>query len=192
MFLVLHGSFRMDYRDPSGAERSLDLREGEFVIVPRGTEHRPSAASEVHVMLFEPASTLNTGNVRDARTVEVLENLYYHNVIVIMLGEFEYLLITSAARLGEEAYGAAIRQELVKSIGRSCSIGALYTTLDRLEAKGLVETWMGDATPQRGGRPKRMVRVTAKGMHAAADFYNAVMRVSRGASWAASRAGVKP
>jgi PadR family transcriptional regulator len=109
-----------------------------------------------------------------------------------MLGEFEYLLITSAARLGEEAYGAAIRQDLEKSIGRSCSIGALYTTLDRLEAKGLVETWMGDATPQRGGRPKRMVRVTAKGLHAAADFYKAVMRVSRGASWAASRAGVKP
>jgi len=75
MFLVLRGSFRMDYRDESGAERSLDLEEGEFVIVPRGTEHRPSAASEVHVMLFEPASTLNTGNVRDTRTAEVLERI---------------------------------------------------------------------------------------------------------------------
>ena len=75
MFLVLHGSFRMDYRDQSGAERSLDLREGEFVIVPRGTEHRPSAASEVNVMLFEPAGTLNTGNVRNARTAEVLEKI---------------------------------------------------------------------------------------------------------------------
>ena len=75
LFLVIHGSFRMDYRDPSGAERSLDVREGEFVIVPRGTEHRPSAASEVHVMLFEPATTLNTGNVRDARTVEELQRI---------------------------------------------------------------------------------------------------------------------
>jgi mannose-6-phosphate isomerase-like protein (cupin superfamily) len=75
LFLVVHGSFRMDYRDHSGVERSLDLREGEFVIVPRGTEHRPSAPTEVHVMLFEPASTLNTGNVRDARTVEALERI---------------------------------------------------------------------------------------------------------------------
>jgi mannose-6-phosphate isomerase-like protein (cupin superfamily) len=75
MFLVVHGSFRMDYHDQSGVEQSLDLREGEFVIVPRGTEHRPSAGSEVHVMLFEPASTLNTGNVRDARTIQVLEKI---------------------------------------------------------------------------------------------------------------------
>ncbi|HUI79152.1 MAG TPA: cupin domain-containing protein [Bryobacteraceae bacterium] len=75
LFLVVHGSFRMDYRDATGAERSLDLREGEFVIVPRGTEHRPSAASEVHVMLFEPAATLNTGNVRNGRTVEELERI---------------------------------------------------------------------------------------------------------------------
>jgi mannose-6-phosphate isomerase-like protein (cupin superfamily) len=75
LFLVVHGSFRMDYRDHSGVERNLDLREGEFVIVPRGIEHRPSAPTEVHVMLFEPASTLNTGNVRNARTVEALERI---------------------------------------------------------------------------------------------------------------------
>ena len=104
-----------------------------------------------------------------------------------MLGEFEYLLITAAARLGEDAYGAAIRQDIEDATGRRCSIGALYTTLDRLESKGFIKTWMGDATPQRGGRPKRMVRVTAKGIKAASDFYNAVARVSRGASWAANR-----
>ncbi len=75
MFLVLHGRFRMDYRDESGAEKSMELSEGEFVIVPRRMEHRPSAAEEVHVMLFEPASTLNTGNVRTAQTVDVLETL---------------------------------------------------------------------------------------------------------------------
>jgi len=100
-----------------------------------------------------------------------------------MLGEFEYLLLSAAARLGEEAYGAAIRQELERAAGRRCSIGALYTTLDRLESKGLVTTWMGEATAQRGGRPKRMVRVTAKGARAAAEFYQAVMRASRGVSW---------
>ena len=70
LFLVVSGSFRMDYRDPSGCERSLEISEGEFVIVPRGTEHRPSAAEECHVLLFEPAGTLNTGNVRNERTVE--------------------------------------------------------------------------------------------------------------------------
>ena len=104
-----------------------------------------------------------------------------------MLGEFEYLLLTAAARLGEDAYGAAIRQEIEAATRRRCSIGALYTTLDRLEAKGFVKTRMGDPTPQRGGRAKRMVRLTANGVMAASDFYAAVMRVSRGVSWVAHR-----
>src|SRR5580692_5075113 len=107
-----------------------------------------------------------------------------------MLGEFEYLLLTAAARLDANAYGAAMRQEIEAATGRRCSIGALYTTLDRLEAKGFIETWMGDPTPQRGGRPKRMVRVTANGIEAASEFYGAVTRVSRGVSWAANRAVV--
>ena len=109
-----------------------------------------------------------------------------------MIGEFEYLLLTSAARLGENAYGAAIRQEIEEATRRRCSIGALYTTLDRLETKGFLKTWMGDATPQRGGRPKRMVRVTTKGIRAGTAFYNAVTRVSRGVSWVANRVAVRP
>ena len=100
------------------------------------------------------------------------------------LGEFEYLMLTAVARLGEDAYGVAIRQEIEDATGRPCSLGALYTTIDRLEGKGFVRTSMGDPTPQRGGRPKRMVRITAKGSQAAAAFYAAVMRVSRGVSWA--------
>ena len=75
MFLVVQGGFRMDYRDEGGGERSMELSEGEFVIVPRGREHRPSAVREVQVLLFEPATTLNTGNVRNERTVDVLETL---------------------------------------------------------------------------------------------------------------------
>ena len=109
--------------------------------------------------------------------------------MLIMLGEFEYLLITAAAGLGDEAYGAAIRAEIAQTTGRSCSIGALYTTIERLENKGMLKTWMGDATPQRGGRAKRMIRITPKGVQAAKDFYDSVMRVSRGASWVANRAG---
>lgn len=75
LFLVLKGGFRMDYRDRDGRESALDLREGEFVIVPRGTVHRPVASQEVQVLLFEPAGTLNTGNVRDHRTVHELERI---------------------------------------------------------------------------------------------------------------------
>lgn len=100
-----------------------------------------------------------------------------------MLGEFEYLLLAASARLGDDAYGAAIRVEIENATGRRCSIGALYTTLDRLEEKGLIKTWVGNATQQRGGRSKRMVRVTAKGIKAAKGFYEVVMRSSNGVSW---------
>ena len=108
-----------------------------------------------------------------------------------MLGEFEYAILTATARLGEGAYGASIRQEIEETTGRSCSIGALYTTLDRLEKKGFIRTRMSDPTPERGGRPKRLVRVTAKGVQAASDFYTAVKRVSRGVSWETSRVVVQ-
>ncbi|HET6700337.1 MAG TPA: cupin domain-containing protein [Gemmatimonadaceae bacterium] len=64
LFLVHRGRFRMEFRD-----RSVDLGPGEMVVVPRGVEHRPVADEEVEVMLFEPAGTLNTGNVVDERTV---------------------------------------------------------------------------------------------------------------------------
>jgi PadR family transcriptional regulator PadR len=97
-----------------------------------------------------------------------------------MLGEFEYLLITAAVTLGENAYGVAMREAIVKATGRTCSIGALYTTLDRLEAKGLVKTWMGD-------RSKRMVRVTPAGTAAAKNFYDTMIRISNRAPWAAQR-----
>ena len=70
LFLVVRGHFRMELRDGD-----IELAEGEFLIVPRGVEHRPVADEEVEVLLFEPASTLNTGNVRDARTLEQLERL---------------------------------------------------------------------------------------------------------------------
>jgi PadR family transcriptional regulator PadR len=106
-----------------------------------------------------------------------------------MMGEFEYLLITAAASLGENAYGAAIREQIEATTGQRCSIGALYTTIERLEKKGMLTTWTGDATPQRGGRAKRMVRVTAKGIREAKSFYDAVTSVSRGASWEVNRTG---
>jgi len=70
MFLVVKGTMRMRFR-----ERDVLVREGEFIIVPRGVEHMPAAEGEVHVVLFEPKSTLNTGNVRNERTVAKLERI---------------------------------------------------------------------------------------------------------------------
>lgn len=71
MFLVVKGRFRMDFRD-----RQEWIEEGEFIIVPRGVEHKPFAEEEVHILLFEPASTLNTGNnVESEMTVTELERI---------------------------------------------------------------------------------------------------------------------
>lgn len=67
MFLVVKGRFCMEFRE-DGREAKLWLEEGEFLIVPRGVEHRPVAEEEAHVLLFEPASTLNTGNVANELT----------------------------------------------------------------------------------------------------------------------------
>ena len=70
MFLVVAGRFTMEFRD-----RSIWIEEGEFIVVPRGVEHRPVAEKEAHVLLFEPADTLNTGNVRDEHTVAEPESV---------------------------------------------------------------------------------------------------------------------
>lgn len=70
MFLVIKGRFRMEFRD-----REVWLEEGEFLIVPRGVEHRPVAEQEAQVLLFEPATVLNTGNVTNERTVPILERI---------------------------------------------------------------------------------------------------------------------
>ena len=68
MFLVVKGRFRMEFREGDELERHEWIETGEFIIVPRGVEHRPVAEKEVWIMLFEPASTLNTGNVVNERT----------------------------------------------------------------------------------------------------------------------------
>lgn len=70
MFLVINGAFRMEFHDCT-----VELNAGEFLIVPRGVEHRPVAEKEVEVLLFEPASTLNTGNVVNERTVQNVKRI---------------------------------------------------------------------------------------------------------------------
>jgi DNA-binding PadR family transcriptional regulator len=85
---------------------------------------------------------------------------------VINLGEFEQLILLAMLRLGDQAYGVTIRAELADRADRTITPGALYTALERLETKGLITSRMGDPTPQRGGRAKRYVTVTAAGRHA--------------------------
>lgn len=82
------------------------------------------------------------------------------------LGEFEQVVLLAILRLRDAAYGASILEEISQCTGREPSPGALYTTLDRLEAKGMVRSAFGDPTPERGGRAKRYFVVTKRGKSA--------------------------
>src|SRR5579863_7960524 len=82
------------------------------------------------------------------------------------LGEFEQIALLALLRLGKNAYGVPVRKEIEKRTKRAVSIGALYSTLDRLEAKGHVISWLGDPTAERGGRAKRYFRVEPLGIRA--------------------------
>ena len=82
------------------------------------------------------------------------------------LGEFEQIVLLAILRLGENAYGVTIREEIAARTDRDPSPGALYTTLARLEDKGMLKSRLGDPTPDRGGRAKRFVKLTAGGIEA--------------------------
>jgi DNA-binding PadR family transcriptional regulator len=93
------------------------------------------------------------------------------------LGEFEQMVLLAILRLDEGAYGLAVRDELEAVVGRTPSSGALYTTLDRLERKGLIESRGGEASVERGGRPRRYLKVTASGMSALRHSREALLRL---------------
>lgn len=80
------------------------------------------------------------------------------------LGELEQILLLALLRLGGESYGASVRAEILKTTGRSITPGAIYPTLDRLEARGLLRSALGDPKPERGGRARREFRLTAAGL----------------------------
>jgi DNA-binding PadR family transcriptional regulator len=84
----------------------------------------------------------------------------------MFLGEFEQMVLLSIVQLGDEAYGVKIREEIEARTGRDVARGALYTTLDRIETKGLVTSVTGDSTAERGGRPRRYFAVSPVGMEA--------------------------
>src|ERR1700758_1880983 len=96
------------------------------------------------------------------------------------LGEFEHLIVLALLRLEDRAYGVTVRQEIELRTRREVSIGAVYATLDRLEAKGYVKSYLGDPTPERGGRSKRFFRVTANGLEAASRTHRAFQNMAEG------------
>jgi DNA-binding PadR family transcriptional regulator len=96
------------------------------------------------------------------------------------LGEFEQVVLLAILRLDEEAYGVTIRAEISACTDREPSPGALYTTLDRLEDKGLVRSRYGDPTPQRGGRARRYFKVTSSGVRAVSRAQRSFQRLRQG------------
>lgn len=96
------------------------------------------------------------------------------------LGDFEQLVLMGVLRLGEAAYGAAIRQEIHARSGRDVSISAVYTTLDRLEIKGFVRSWIGAPTAERGGRRRKFYALCPAGTAALQQAYHAITAMAAG------------
>lgn len=97
------------------------------------------------------------------------------------LGDLEQLILFALVRLGGESHGAPIITEIERQTGRSVSPGALYTVLDRLSNKGYVASWIGDSTPDRGGRRRRVYRVEPAGARVLREWYGGIQRLSSGA-----------
>jgi len=96
------------------------------------------------------------------------------------LGEFEQLVLLTLLRLGPDAYGATVQAEIENRGGRAVSVSAVYTTLDRLESKGLVRSRIGDPTPQRGGKRKKHYEIRPAGTEALRESYELLKRMTKG------------
>jgi PadR family transcriptional regulator, regulatory protein PadR len=93
------------------------------------------------------------------------------------LGEFEQIVLLAILRLGDAAYGVSIRTEIENCAGRKTSPGALYTTLERLERKGMLLARSGESTPERGGRAKRFYKLTKDGRDRIIEAQSAFRRL---------------
>jgi DNA-binding PadR family transcriptional regulator len=102
------------------------------------------------------------------------------NVAAHIIGDFEQRILFALIRLGAEAYGVTIREDIEARTGRSVSPGALYTALDRLEKRGLVTSRLGEPTAVRGGKRKRMYTIQASGERAVADAYESLRQMANG------------
>jgi PadR family transcriptional regulator PadR len=98
------------------------------------------------------------------------------------IGDFEQLILMALIRLGSDAYGVSLRSEIEARTGRAISPGALYTALDRLETRGFVSSRLGDPTPERGGKRKRLYTVQPAGARELARVYESLRLMARGMS----------
>jgi PadR family transcriptional regulator, regulatory protein PadR len=98
-----------------------------------------------------------------------------------LLGELEQLVLLAVMHQSEQAYAVSIRDEIEARTGIVLARGSVYVTLDRLDRKGFVTSWMGDPTPERGGKAKRCFRLTASGKRALAAVETAVARMRQAA-----------
>jgi PadR family transcriptional regulator PadR len=96
------------------------------------------------------------------------------------IGDFEQLILFALVRLGTDAYGVTVRSEIEARTGRAISPGALYTALDRLERRGLVASRLGDPTPERGGKRKRLYTLQPAGERALARVYESLRLMASG------------
>jgi len=98
----------------------------------------------------------------------------------VVLGDFEQLVLFALLRLGRDAFGAMIRREIEERTGRELSISAVYTTLHRLEQKGLVRSWTGEPLPERGGRRRKHFELLPAGARAVKAAYAAFTGMTSG------------
>jgi DNA-binding PadR family transcriptional regulator len=96
------------------------------------------------------------------------------------IGDFEQRILFALIHLGADAYGVLIRQEIEERTGRAVTAGALYTALDRLEKRGLVSSRLGEPTPERGGKRKRLYTVEPAGERALAQIYESLQLMASG------------
>ena len=99
---------------------------------------------------------------------------------VSSLGEFEQVVLLAVLRLGDAAYAVSVRDEIVDRTGRDVSRGSIYITLDRLETKGYLRSWLADPTPERGGRAKRYYALRPRAVEALRDSRRALVALWKG------------
>src|SRR5689334_24087512 len=125
-------------------------------------------------MLPTGSARVRAPATRALHTLTLAHFYLFYNLVLMAntrVGALELTALLAVARLGEDAYGLAVRRELLDRTGRDYSVGAVYTTLQRLEDKGLLASHASEPLPVRGGRSRRHFRITAAGARALRDAH---------------------
>ena len=126
------------------------------------------------------ASNARESRCRTPTCVAKFHNVEHNPPMIPVLGEFEQLVLLAVLRLGPDAYGATVRREIESRAGRELSISAVYTTLERLEQKGMVRSWIGEPTAQRGGRRRKHFELLPLGARALKVAHSAYTGMTAG------------